>query len=74
MTDEPDVTVDATGRLCPLPVLDLAKAMALAADGATVLLLADDPAAAADVAAFCRMRGHALVSSEPPRFVVRRGG
>jgi TusA-related sulfurtransferase len=37
-----------------------------------VELLADDPAAGPDVAAWCRMRGHSLLSSEAGRHLVRR--
>jgi tRNA 2-thiouridine synthesizing protein A len=35
-------------------------------------LLADDPAAGPDLAAWCRMRGQTLLVSDPPRFIVRR--
>ena len=31
--------------------------------GTEIVVLADDPAAASDIAAWCRMRGHTLVSS-----------
>ena len=57
------ITVDARGRRCPLPIIDLAAAARLAAAGTVVLLLADDPAANADVPAWCRMRGHAYEGS-----------
>ncbi len=57
-------TVDARGRRCPLPIIDLATAARDAAAGAVITLIADDPAAAADVAAWCRMRGHAYEGSE----------
>ena len=52
--------VDSRGRRCPLPVIDLARAMAAVEVGARVVLLADDVGAAADVPAWCRMRGHDL--------------
>lgn len=68
------VTVDAVGRRCPQPIIDLAKAAATAPPGTRLVLLADDPAADADVAAWCRMRGHRLLSAEPladpPRYLV----
>jgi tRNA 2-thiouridine synthesizing protein A len=74
-------TVDSRGRRCPLPVIDLARAAATLPVGTTVLLLADDPAAALDIPAWCRLRGHELVDSalEPGgdgrtrRFTVRLG-
>ena len=62
MTDP--VVVDSTGRRCPLPIVDLARAARDAADGTEITLLADDPAAASDVAAWCAMRGQELVATE----------
>ena len=52
--------LDARGSLCPQPIIDIAR-LARAVDGGTMVrLLADDPAADADVPAWCRMRGHTL--------------
>jgi cysteine desulfurase len=48
-----------------MPVIDLAKAVADAAPGAVVALLSDDPAAAADVPAWCRMRDVEYVGEQP---------
>jgi TusA-related sulfurtransferase len=59
------VTVDSRGRRCPLPIIDLAAAARSAAPGTLIVLLADDPAAAADVTAWCRMRGQAYEGSTP---------
>lgn len=53
--------VDARGLRCPLPVIRLGFALRELGPGAAALLLATDPAARSDVAAFCRMRGHELV-------------
>jgi TusA-related sulfurtransferase len=58
------VIVDARGRRCPLPVIDLAKAVRDAAVGDVVTVLADDPAAATDVPAWCRLRGHDYLGAE----------
>ncbi len=58
-------TVDSRGRRCPLPIIDLAAAAKDATRGTVITLLADDPAAAADVAAWCRMRGQAYEGSSP---------
>jgi tRNA 2-thiouridine synthesizing protein A len=58
------VEVDARGRPCPLPVIDLAKAIAGVEPGEAVAILADDPAAEADVPAWCRMRGHEMDAVE----------
>ncbi len=53
--------VDSRGALCPQPIIDIARVARTAAEGTRVRLLADDPAADADVPAWCRMRGHTLL-------------
>jgi TusA-related sulfurtransferase len=72
------LTIDSRGRRCPLPVIDLAKAVLGVADGDVVAVLADDPAAATDIPAWARMRGHAYLGSEPvdgaTKYLVRRIG
>lgn len=55
-----DVEVDATGLSCPLPVIELAKAIAGIEVGQDVRLLATDPAAKVDVPVWCRMQRHEL--------------
>jgi cysteine desulfurase len=55
------IVLDSRGRRCPLPILDLARAMPGIEIGAELTVLADDPAAASDLAAWCRMRGQQLV-------------
>ncbi len=58
-------TVDARGLRCPLPVIELQRAAGQAGVGRVLTLLADDPASATDVPAWCRLRGHELVRTEP---------
>jgi tRNA 2-thiouridine synthesizing protein A len=53
------IVLDQRGRRCPLPVIALAKAVAAAPAGETVAVAATDPAAATDIPAWCRLRGHA---------------
>ena len=57
----PPVLLDARGQRCPLPVIRLGALLKDLPRGASVLLLATDPAARTDVPAFCRMRRHDLV-------------
>jgi TusA-related sulfurtransferase len=45
-----------------VPVLELAQAMRTAEVGDVVDLLADDPAAVADVQAWCEATGHTLLT------------
>ena len=58
--------VDARGQRCPLPVIALAAAARDAPPGSEITLVATDPATCYDVPAWCRMRGHTLLSAPPP--------
>jgi len=69
--------LDCRGQVCPLPVLALARAVGDLEVGAEVVVLADDPAAAVDVPAWCRMKGQEYLGADvaddgTPRFRVRR--
>ncbi|HKC27807.1 MAG TPA: sulfurtransferase TusA family protein [Jatrophihabitans sp.] len=71
------LVLNARGRRCPLPILDLARHIADVAVGDTVTVEADDPAALPDVQAWCRMRGHQYVGAAAaddgtPAYSVRR--
>ncbi|MGW6198307.1 sulfurtransferase TusA family protein [Kribbella sp. NPDC055110] len=67
-----NVDLDCRGLLCPLPVIKLAQTLPTVAVGDTVTVLADDPAAATDIPAWCRMRSQELVSAGENQYVVRR--
>lgn len=54
---------DATGLLCPLPVLRANRKLRELAPGGLLTVRATDPAAEQDFPAFCRQTGHELVSS-----------
>ncbi len=56
-------TLDATGLLCPLPVLKARKRLQALSPGARLLLSTDDPAAIVDVPHFCAEAGHVLEDS-----------
>ena len=60
-----DDVVDARGKRCPIPVIDLARHAAAHPTARRVLVLATDPAAAHDIPAWCRMRGHRFVEERP---------
>lgn len=55
--------LDTRGMLCPLPIIELARAAAAGAPGAVIQVLADDPATLSDIPAWCDMKGAALLSS-----------
>ncbi|WP_367125705.1 cysteine desulfurase/sulfurtransferase TusA family protein [Streptomyces phytohabitans] len=66
------VTVDALGRLCPAPVIELARAIGGVPVGGVVTVLADDEAARLDIPAWCEMRGHDYLGAEGTAYRVRR--
>ncbi|MEU5751872.1 cysteine desulfurase/sulfurtransferase TusA family protein [Streptomyces sp. NPDC047829] len=73
-----DLVVDAIGRRCPVPVIELAKVIGDVPVGGTVRVLSDDAAARLDIPAWCEMRGQEYVGEEPAAvgtaYVVRRTG
>ncbi|MGP3971415.1 cysteine desulfurase/sulfurtransferase TusA family protein [Streptomyces sp. 6N223] len=58
-----DLTVDSLGTLCPVPVIELAKAIGRVRLGGVVTVLADDEAASLDIPAWCAMRGQEYVGA-----------
>ncbi|MEV5662232.1 cysteine desulfurase/sulfurtransferase TusA family protein [Streptomyces flaveolus] len=73
-----DLVVDAIGRRCPIPVIELAKVIADVPVGGTVRVLSDDEAARLDIPAWCEMRGQEYLGEEPAdkgrAYLVRRAG
>ncbi|OLT30160.1 aminotransferase [Nocardiopsis sp. CNR-923] len=61
----PLVTVEAVGRKCPIPILMLAQRLHEVPIGAVIAVTADDPAAKADIPAWCRMKMHDFVVEKP---------
>lgn len=60
---EADAVLDATGLKCPMPVLRARRALKPLAHGQTLQVLADDPASAQDMPAFCETTGHDLIAA-----------
>lgn len=60
----PDISLDALGLLCPLPVLKAQKALKAMRENQILSLLADDPAAQIDVPHFCSETGHVFLGQE----------
>jgi tRNA 2-thiouridine synthesizing protein A len=58
-----EVLIDAQFMKSPLPVLRAARALRGMAGGEKLRVLVTDPAALADFRDFCKVSGHALVSS-----------
>ncbi|AQU69087.1 aminotransferase class V-fold PLP-dependent enzyme [Streptomyces niveus] len=66
------LVVDALGKLCPIPVIELAKVIGDVPVGGTVTVLSDDEAARLDIPAWCEMRGHEYGGRNGTAFLVRR--
>jgi tRNA 2-thiouridine synthesizing protein A len=56
-----DLEVDASGLLCPLPLLRLKKAMTQLDSGKIVKVIATDPAAHLDFGVYIEQAGHTAV-------------
>ncbi|MFH9730921.1 cysteine desulfurase/sulfurtransferase TusA family protein [Streptomyces sp. NPDC017260] len=71
-----DLVVDALGRRCPVPVIELAKVIGDVPVGGTVRVLSDDEAARLDIPAWCEMRGQEYGGEQPAErgiaYLVRR--
>lgn len=64
--------IDCLGRRCPIPVIELAKAARSAPVGEVFRVLADDPAAANDIPAWCRLKGQEFLGRSGHAFEVRK--
>ncbi|MCM2477935.1 sulfurtransferase TusA family protein [Serpentinimonas maccroryi] len=62
---------DASGLACPMPIVKTKKALADMASGQVLRVIATDPGAVCDMAAFAEQTGHALLeqSTETGKFV-----
>ena len=71
-----ELRLDCTGMPCPRPVIELGRHIGDVEVGGLVVVVADDPAAAVDVPAWCRMRGQEFVGTRHDgagsSYVVRR--
>ena len=71
------IELDATGLLCPLPVLKLQKKIKSIKEKERIKLITDDPAAVVDVPHFCNEQGHHLIEISGQNgcdlFVIERG-
>ena len=59
-----DVFLDCRGMVCPMPLVKARQALMVVDPGATVCVLATDPASLADFENFCEATGHKLLRSE----------
>lgn len=71
-----DVTLDARGLSCPMPILKTAQKIKEVEVGKVLEVLADDPGAEEDMPAWCRQTGNEFLSEEKEedyfKFYIRR--
>ena len=73
----PVAVVDASGAVCPGPVVAASRAVRAVAVGEVVRLIATDPGCQRDVQAWCSVTGHELLASNSEAdgshwFLIRR--
>jgi tRNA 2-thiouridine synthesizing protein A len=77
MTETPRTQVDATGLLCPLPLMHLKKAVANCVPGDWVVITVTDVHAELDFETWCERFGHELQRGqdrgEVMEFMIRVG-
>jgi len=70
------MTLDLVGLFCPEPILQVNERISDIDVGAALVLLADDPSAASDLASWAKRTGHDLMSTVEEdgvtRFTIRR--
>jgi len=76
MSTAVDVTVDARGLNCPMPIVKTAQAVKTLASGQTLEVLATDPGSVKDFAAWSKTTGNEIVEQSADggvfRFVMRK--
>ena len=74
--DNVDRTLDCQKLLCPVPIIKISKAVKELQKGQTLLMLADDPGAKADMVAWAKQTGNELLGIEEEgkvfKFYVRK--
>lgn len=77
MNETIDKSLDASGLLCPEPVMLLHKIMREAVSGNLVEVIATDPSTLRDIPKFCLFLGHELIDQKETAtqyiFYIRKG-
>jgi len=59
----PERTLDTSGRLCPFPIVEAAKAVKALAEGSVLLVIATDPGIAMDMPMWCKATRHEHIAT-----------
>lgn len=66
-----DLSIDAQGLNCPLPILKAKKALSSMQSGQVLEVLATDPSSERDFQDFCRQTGNTLLQQEKNGNLIR---
>ncbi|WP_185231936.1 sulfurtransferase TusA family protein [Teredinibacter franksiae] len=76
-TIETNLTIDAMGLSCPMPLLKAKQGLSKLNRGETLRLLATDPGSERDIQAFAKLSDHTLVSHESTdgcyQYIIQKG-
>lgn len=77
MENKIDVTLDAKGLSCPMPIMKLAKEMKKMKSGEVLEMLGTDPGSKSDVPSWCDKQGNTLLDTQELdggvfRFVIQK--
>ena len=64
--------LDCLGKRCPLPIIQLAKALSDKPVGFELTLLSDDPASAPDLIAWARMTANSVETIDSKTFKITK--
>lgn len=72
-----DIEIDASGLICPLPLLRLKKGLMETENGGVIKVIATDPAAYLDIGVYTDQVGHKIIefvkAEEKQIFYIRKG-
>jgi tRNA 2-thiouridine synthesizing protein A len=70
---EPDQTWDAGEIGCAHLIMRLRAMIEALPPGGTIEVIARSRGASEDLASWCRLTGHQMLSAKPPSYLIRRG-
>ena len=62
LVPQPDLRVDTSGKFCPVPILEVSRAVKTLSPGQVVEIVATDPGVEADMPAWCKATKNELVA------------
>jgi tRNA 2-thiouridine synthesizing protein A len=76
--NEIDISVDTSGKCCPMPIVDTNKAIKKLEIGQVLEVIATDPGTKNDIPSWCERTGHELLEidsgNDEYRYFIRKQG